>query len=124
MKTELDLIVEKVSALSHDEFIILWNDTVGETYTDDVVYWHVTDVACFMEAEKAMRSLYFGDVRNWDDAVQFNGYGDLVSFYPLDHVDALAQFIFDNDCLGSSDAREIKEAAKYALEELNNEQAN
>lgn len=84
---------------SFDDLIVLWNEYANDSAPDDYIFESVEDYADIFEENGAelARKVFFGDVKNWGDAVYLNGYGNFqsccdVESSPID-IDNLAQWM-------------------------------
>lgn len=103
MKT-LTEITEILENMNDDELFTLWNDyCANNSMSDNEVYEFDDDFfETYFEGRpaEAARALFFGDVKNWNDAyITFNGYGNLKSsnyITDLISVGDLAGYIEDH----------------------------
>lgn len=101
----IDLIIEKMHELGIEDLIQLNNTYCWRTSDESEVY--VNDEEFFetfypTNSFEAVRSAHFGDWRLNDNYVQFNGYGNLISFnlFQVNNLPDLpkniAEVIFEN----------------------------
>lgn len=80
--------------------VVEWNDFVANTGDGDTIYCNLEELARYHYAdnvEELVRAMFFGDLRDWDDYVYINGYGNICSIADLgDHIsyDALAEWLY------------------------------
>lgn len=88
---------------SFEDLIPLWNEWCEHYGQSDMIYESIEEFAeLYGEGGLELaRKVFFGDVKNWNDRVYLDVYGNLVSCWsvessPID-IDALADFMKEND---------------------------
>lgn len=99
-----ELLRERIEALKDDDLLALYKEcNRGDGQFDFANTWDIEDLCKCSDTYKIVKSVIYGNVRNVDDNVRYNGYGNLVTVtkYDLyneckDHMSELIEWIIEN----------------------------
>ena len=94
------------------DVLSLWNECASESYTDDVIYESIEEIADLLDENAAnfAKRVFYGDIKSWNASYFcLNAAGNIVGFWfltddnsPIDYS-ILATWLIDNDRLGDID---------------------
>lgn len=95
--------IQFLSEKGYSELKSLWNEYASENYFASYIYESVEDFAELTGEDGAelARKVFFGDIKNWSDAIYLDGYENFVSCWsvessPID-LDVLAEWLEEED---------------------------
>lgn len=98
-------IMESIGVMSSDEVVTLWNEYIkAKGYSDDKVFYNDREFfdEMFGNAYDAVLSVIYGNWRESDEFVAFDGYGNVRSFNGWEdydspiNADILADWLLEN----------------------------
>lgn len=100
------LLRERIEELDNEELLALFKECNGWDGSFDFTdVWDIEELCSCCDSYEIVRAIIYGDVRNVNDNVRFNSYGNLetVDEYDLyneceDNIDELIEWLLDNSC--------------------------
>lgn len=106
MTNKKELLIAELDSMDtysqFDKLCELWNEYASENESDSMIYDSVEDLADLgVGGVELARMVFFGDLKNWNDKITLNGYGNVVSVWNVENspirLEDLADWLLETD---------------------------